>query len=661
MNRLFILIPVFIILLTSQLVRAADTIKLEEVVVTATRNEAETEKLPSNITVISQEEISQSTARTVQDLLRNQDGLIVRDLYGTGTQSTVDIRGFGRGLDTAILIDGRKVNEIDLSGVDWNLIPLENVERIEIVRGGGSVLYGDNALAGVINIITKKGVTLTPVLELDVRLESYRGNSEHFSIRGATERLGYFLFMKHRDTEGYRDNSEFNAEDINAHVTATITDSFYLELRGGYHTDHQGLPGGLTRSELEADRRQTTEPHNGVDYEQYYYGAHVSLSLGQAEVEADYNFNSRQSDDMLAGDIAGTSYNSATDRDTDTDEVKLKVTARQSVFNRKNVVVTGIDYYRSDVANKNVFEFFGASTTVTDLKKTETGLYIHDEFFLDDRWTLTAGYRYTKAEFEDRVISDFSSDSGRQKFNESAVKAGLAFNYTEGAKVFAGYSKGFRLPTTDELFAFDGTVVSLKGERSDTFEAGVVHPFSKNIDARFTAYLMNVEDELFLNPAVGFFGENQNIDRTRHQGVEVGFSAGLNESVSLNGNLTYTEATFESGIYKGKNIPLIPRYRANLGAEVSLLKTMALSIQCNWTGNRLLENDVENTKEKLPSYLTADVKLSYRYKKVTAYIGVNNVFNKKYSEFGAFGWSSGNIKFYPSPERHFYGGIRIVL
>ncbi len=84
-------------------------------------------------------------------------------------------------------------------------------------------------------------------------------------------------------------------------------------------------------------------------------------------------------------------------------------------------------------------------------------------------------------------------------------------------------------------------------------------------------------------------------------------------------------------------------------------------LKANWMGKRFLENDVENNKEKLSSYLTADAKLSYSYKMLTAYVGVNNIFNKKYSEYGAYGWSSGNVKYYPAPERNYYGGITITF
>jgi iron complex outermembrane receptor protein len=661
MNKLLILIMVLLMSTAVRPTGAEETMQLEEVVVTATRAEEEIEKISSNVTVITREEIRKSTATTVQDLLRNEEGLIIRDLYGTGTKSTVDMRGFGRGINTTVLIDGKKVNNIDLSGVDWNLIPLENVERIEIVRGGGSVLYGDNAIAGVINIITKKGRKLKPEIELDARIESYSGNKEHFTVRGAAERLSYFLLLKRRETDGYRDNSEFDANDVNSNVMLSITDYLHLDINAGYHEDQQGLPGGLTKIEVDNNRRQTTEPRNGVDYDQYFYGANLVLSLGWGEIEAGYKFNSRELADKLSGDLGGTIFNSDTERDTDTDDIKLKLTARPNLYGYKNILVAGFDYSRSNVDNKNVFDFFGISTTLAEITKREAGFYIENELFLSDSLIFTAGYRYTEARYKDSVTTDFSSGSGSQKFNENAIKAGLAYNYADGAKLFASYSRGFRLPTTDELFSFDGSIVRLKSERADTYEVGIVHPFRKNFRTRLTLYRMNVRDELFLNPFIGFFGENENIDKTRHQGAEIGFTAEVLDFISFFGNYTYTEVEFKSDPYKGNTLPLIPRHSANLGVDIKLKDSILLALKANWVGKHFLENDVENNKEKLPSYLTADMKFSYQYKMVTAYFGVNNIFNEKYSEYGAFGASSGNIKFYPAPERNYYGGIRISL
>lgn len=134
--------------------------RLKEVVVTATRQEEEISSVPANVSVISETEIENSPARDVPDLLRTEAGVHVSDISGNNRSYTVDLRGFGEtaGSNTLVLVDGRKINQADLSGTDWTLIPLDRIERIEVIRGGrGSVLYGDNAAGGVVNIITKEG------------------------------------------------------------------------------------------------------------------------------------------------------------------------------------------------------------------------------------------------------------------------------------------------------------------------------------------------------------------------------------------------------------------------------------------------------------------------------------------------------------------------
>ena len=130
---------------------------LPEVVVTGTRTAEEIQKVPASISVITAADIQRSSAKTAVDLLRREEGIVVRDLLGNGKAAQVDLRGFGEtaSSNTLVLVDGRRTNEIDLSGVDWAQIPVEQIERIEVLRGPGSVLYGDNAAAGVINIITK--------------------------------------------------------------------------------------------------------------------------------------------------------------------------------------------------------------------------------------------------------------------------------------------------------------------------------------------------------------------------------------------------------------------------------------------------------------------------------------------------------------------------
>jgi iron complex outermembrane receptor protein len=631
------------------------TLTIDEVVVTATRTEEDIDKISSNVTVITQEDIKKSTATTVQDLLRNEEGLIVRDLYGTGTKSTVDMRGFTRGLNTAIMLDGRKLNEIDLSGVDWNTIPLENIERIEIVRGSESVLYGDNAMAGAINIITKKGYAAKPEIVLDARAESYNGYMGLGTLTGGTDKIGYFLFLKHRQTSGYRENSDFTATDMSTQLNFKVTDYFTFNFAAGYHTDDQGLPGGLTEGEVNDDRRQSTKPDDHVDYDQRYIDTKANFALGTwGDLELGYSYNDREFDSDLF--FFSTPFN--TRRDTTTSGIKAKLTVDKKIADFQNLLVAGIDYYDSDVDNRS--SGFG-STTYSDMSKEDTGLYIQDEFFISDKISLSLGYRYADTRFDD-TVSGFTTVSDEQKFTEEAYRAGATFNYANGSKIFVNYAKGYRLPTTDELFDFTGIITDLKPEKSDTYEAGIVHAFGRMLQARVTVYTMDVRDELFFNPTGGAFGfgANENLDKTRHTGVETGVTAAVTDNISMFGNFTYTDVKFKSGPYDGNRIQLVPQYSASLGGDVRFLKSFLLAANANWVGKKYLDNDVQNDFDKMESYIVVNAKLSYTYKGLTAYVGVNNIFNEEFSEYGVVGFS-GNKNFYPAPERNFYGGLRVAL
>lgn len=206
---------------------------LQEVVVTATRQEEEIRKIPANVTVITEENIRNSNAKTVLDLLRSEEGIVVRDLLGNGKSAQVDLRGFGETgpFNTLVMVDGRRVNEIDLSGVDWTQIPLDQIQRIEIVRGAGSVLYGDNAVGGVINIITKP-----PSEKLTAAVGSRAGSYEHFkgkaSVSGGHENIAGSLSVSYESTDGYRRNAQFRTRDLGGKIVFDPTEYLSLSLSG---------------------------------------------------------------------------------------------------------------------------------------------------------------------------------------------------------------------------------------------------------------------------------------------------------------------------------------------------------------------------------------------------------------------------------------------
>lgn len=354
-------------------------------------------------------------------------------------------------------------------------------------------------------------------------------------------------------------------------------------------------------------------------------------------------------------------FNYATDmfRDSTTIGLRAKLTVDTKISSFRNLAVAGIDFFDSSVINESK-DMGGAWSSVADITKKETGLYIQDEFFINNLFSLSAGYRNSSTKYADTVIS-FGTGSDHVKYTEDAFRLGVNFNYQKASKLFVNYSKGYRLPATDELVDFMGKVKLLKPEKSESYEIGIVHSFS-NIQLRLTAYTMDIKDELFVNPQLVFgFGDNENIDKTKHYGAEAGFSAKISDTISTFGSLTYSEAKFSSGPFDGNHIPMVPRFTASLGADFRPIKELLLAMKGTWIGKRYLENDVTNNLDQLESSFVLDSKVSYTYKNITAYIGINNLLNKKYSDYGAHSSFANYEKFYPAPERNFYGGVRIVF
>ena len=239
------------------------SVMMDEVVVTATRLAEELSTIPANVTVVTEEQIAQSPAQNVPELLRSVAGVMVSDISGNGRSYTVDLRGFGEtaSLNTLVMVDGRRINQADLSGVDWSLIPKERVERIEIVRGGrGSVLYGDNATGGVINIITKKG-TLELTGAGSVLAGSYKTFQSSGSVSGAAKDLSVAVNGNYRSSDGYRDNSDTLAKDAGGSLDYEASDKLFLRFNGGYHKDDASMPGGLYKSALDSgvSRKSTSD------------------------------------------------------------------------------------------------------------------------------------------------------------------------------------------------------------------------------------------------------------------------------------------------------------------------------------------------------------------------------------------------------------------
>ncbi len=646
---LFVSIP---FLLSAQ----EEEVTLERVVVTATRDVQEIRKVPANVTIITREEIERSNAQSVIDLVRKEVGVVVRDYYGTGKTASVDVRGFGETgtLNTLVLVDGRRVNEIDLSGADWTQIPMDQVERIEIVRGAGSVLYGDNAVGGVINIITRKPQKALSA-KGEIVLGSYHFNRESGSVSGTWGPLSAILHANYNATEGYRHNGFLRAKDVGGKVIYDLTDSLSFHFSGNLHWDDVGLPGGLPTDLYKLNRRATLNPENQAGTNDGYGLIGMKAKLGNwGRVETDLSYRRRKVDNFFNFPLFLYTYQD--ERTLETWGVTPKYILEKPLFNFSNKLTLGLDHYQSDAEVDSETVFFGfLSTNRSEIKKRSTGLYVLDEFSIRDNLLLSLGYRHEWVDYEVFQRAPTAKDKTDDK--ESAFSFSLDYLFGKRSSAFVSLKRSFRYPVTDELIlVFPAFSINpgMKSQKGYHYEAGVRHAFTEQIETNLTVFWMDLHDEIFFNPETF---ANENFPGTRRQGIEAEVKVKPLSWLSVSGNYGYTRPTLRGGSFSGNDIPGVPRHKGFLGVDIDFGKGFLLNTRANVIGSRHLISDWANRLGRLEGYYTFDAKLSYSWKGLKAFVGINNLFDRKYAEWAVTNAAGTSRLYYPSPERNFFGGV----
>jgi iron complex outermembrane receptor protein len=635
-------------------------IDMDEVVVTATRQEESLSKVPANVTIVSEEEIAQSPAETVPELLRSVAGVLVNDIAGNGRNYTVDLRGFGEtaSLNTLVLIDGRRINQADLSGVDWALIPKARVAKIEIVRGGrGSVLYGDNAAGGVINIITKKSAQ-----KLSANGKVFAGSYDTFqadtSVSGERSGLAFVVNGNYRTSDGYRDNSDTEAKNVGMNLGYLFSDRFSLNLSAGYHDDDTSLPGALTKSELASgvSRSSSLHPDDYADVEDWYLQATPEIFLtDNSYLTADISTRQRESKFFSFFDVG--EYEGKTDIDTLAFSPRLVL--NELFFGYSANILLGFDYEKSDedILNKSIYLGF-PSTVSYDMSKKTRAYFTHADLDLTESFTASAGFRKDKAEFKFKSKDAGTSDSNT--IDEELYTFGVNYQFMENSSIYASYSKSFRYPVIDEAFNFLSNTVNsdLDAQTSDDFEVGLRFKSDSGLNLGLNLFRVLTEDEIFYNPAGGpfGFGANENFDGdTIRQGIELSASKRIYD-ILLSGSYTFRDTEIDGGQYDGNELPNVPEHQWALGAQKAFGNHVLLNLNGTYVGERRFISDFANTHDEQEDYFYLTGKLSYLLERGSLYVVVNNILDEEYSEYGALNFM-GEKGFYPSPEINFLVGV----
>jgi iron complex outermembrane receptor protein len=633
-----------------------DEVVMGEVVVTASRQAEETVKVPANVTVVTAEDIEKSTAQNVAELLRTQAGFHVMDTGGNNRNYYVDLRGFGESSpqNVLLLVDGRRINLPDLSGPDWNLIPLDRIERIEVIRGSrGTILYGDNATEGVINIITKSGRGVGGAITAKFgSYDTFRGNA---AASSASETASLDISTSYLYSDGYRDNSESISKDIGANLRLDPYENVGIHFSVGYHHDDTNNPGAILKSQFDdgAERTDTFSPDDFSEVEDFYIKAGLELDMLSNDTFK-LETSVRKQDKKLYG--SSPAYWFEADTNIDIVTISPQLIFRGDFGEVSNSITVGYDYTQSKQDYDNYSEWMGfPGQIVATLEKENHAFYLHDELGITKQLSISGGYRGDRVTFRYKPATPVE----KRIFDEDGYDAGINYAFGPRSHVYGSYTHSFRYPVLDEQFYYYNSSVdtTIDPQTSNEYEVGVSAEVLRNLVVTLNLFRIETENEIFFNFYTGY---NENMDSdTIRQGAELEV-AWQYENLFLSCSYTHTNVEIEDGQFEGKDFPFVPMGKATAKAGYKTDWGLYLGLDASYVGECVLISDFNNDYDKEDAYAVVNAKIQYTWKYLTFFADLNNIFNKEYSAFSALGYNSDydvEPGYYPSPEFNFLVGV----
>ena len=638
---------------------AADTLatadELSPVVVTATRFPDVQRQFPIGVSVITKSDIRNSTASTVPELLRMLPGVQTRDQSGTPNLQ-VDLRGFGNFGDqnTLVLLDGQRISENEQTVVNWSGIPLDSIERIEVMRGSGAVLYGAGATGGTINIITKAPEANARSGFVESGAGSYGTRDLRVGANIAGERTGLRLTMAHRESDGYRDN---NAQRIDsAQLDWRYTgDRGMLTLKAGADDQRSELPGSISEAQIAVNRRQAALPGDFSNMNGGYINLGGTYRAGDNELAVNLSWREKNTDSSFF--VASPARNNV-----QTESRQLLFTPRIKVPHHlggaSHTLVAGMDFEDWD------FQGNAGPSVVGSPQATQRSdaLYLQNTTTFVSGTSLAAGIRGQRVTYG---VADPANAVARseRKHNLDAYELALRQPIGGGWAAYGKVGSSFRVPNVNDNYSlFTATVALLEPQTARDREIGL-EAIRGSSRYRMALYDIALDNEILLDPATF---TNRNLPPTRRRGLEAEARWQPYNSLDLSAAYTYAEAEFRSGDFggtpiAGNDVPLVPRHAASIGAGWKFTPRARLDTQMRYTGTQRYDGDELNAfNQKMPSYTVVDLKVAYDQADWRFTAGVLNLFNKEYFSYGVYtGFPT--FSALPAPERSVFVTARYTF
>ncbi len=580
------------------------TYRMPVIVVTATRSEKAVKDLSATVSVITREEIEAANANSSTEILSRLPGLFV-ERTGAFGRADVDIRGIGgAGRQLMVLVDGRPVKMGLFGCTITHSLPLDNVERIEVVRGPLSVLYGSDALGGVVNIITRQ---VKNGFDTDFTTSYGSHHTRGYRLRQGANlgNLDYYLTIDRRQSDGFLPHSAYKGSDFTARLGYLLTGNLKAILRGKYFDGHKEEP-------LRATDPDTMVSQTWNDYKR---GA-VDLTLtgkwnkwnGQLKVYRNFGEN-RFSNGWHSRDFTNGAVLNGSGKVIPTNELTLGAEFREQ-------------------GGERLHKLFPWEKEGGKFRKSEYALYLHDEQILWGKLILTSGGRINHDEI-----------SG----NEFCPQVGIVFHPRRGTTIRGAVNKGFRSPQISELFLFRSSNSHLKPERVWDYELGFNQKLIKGIDFDLVGYLMRGENMIQTE-----MSKWENSGEFRFKGVETGIAGNVGKGFYGRLYYTYLDAGQKTKGRPGNKIDLTLNYRR---------KVWGFSLVGQYVSRYFA---ADSSREPIGDYLVLNTALNYRLiSGLSAFFAIDNILNRGYEIYADI--PGGQAGLYAMPKRSFTLGFKFNL
>lgn len=600
----------------------------------------------NNVTVITADDIAKSPATTVVDLLAAEANLVVQDFYGNGKKAGVDMRGMG---DTAIsnvliVVDGERLNENDQSGPDLSTLMLSQIERIEVIRGGGSVRHGPGAVGGVIEITTRRPKPGPAQARLGLGVASYGGRTALASVEGGQGDVAARLQAGYQQSDGYRENSAYWSNKLSGELRWTPMvpgGSLDAHVRATLSKDRHGLPGHLPIEVLEGseqDRRGSRSPFDRGATDDLRVSLGVAYDLMEwGRTSLNYQLRDRRNPYLMGfAPVLGFSL-----------EEQIKFQMSEIVSNRNEWQLT--HEWTTSVAGLPQNILVGATWGEGGYRRRENDLddpskdmqgqvrtragYVDAKLSPWQGMQVHAGLRWDGmwVERQSHEIGGLDTETMRH-WGQRSSELGWSWRVSPAWEPFVSVSRHIRQPNLDDLaLATD----DLRPQRGRTREAGLRFEPSSDLRAVMSVFDMRIDDEIFFGPvdANDSVGVNRNSPwPTRRKGGEAEVRWQVLPSLRWHMQWAYVSPRF---VGLGSDVPLVPRRTRSAGLQWQALPGLSWSLNARRVSGRFDGNDWFNVQRPLKPYTVVDTQIQTETRlgkdTLTWTFGVQNLFDEVYT------------------------------